>query len=72
MNKTFIVLYRPNSHDGVKNYANLVFNYEIEEPEEGFGNNTEGKVLAGFKAKLIKTNQYRNFRFDRLVALVPK
>lgn len=69
---TFIVLYRPNSHNGVKNYANLVFNYEIEAPEEGFGNNREGKTLAGFKAKLIKNGQYRGFRFDRLVALVPK
>ena len=67
----FNILYRPSKHEGVPNREGKTFNYEVFTPEAGFGNSKEGNQFAGFKARKTDTGEYRNFRWNRVVALVP-
>ena len=67
----FNVLYRPSKHNGKTNVSGATLNYEIYQPEEGFGNMREGASFAGFKARKVDGSGYRAFRFDRVVAMVP-
>ena len=68
MNKTFNVLYNPREHGGKPNTENKTFHYQVETPEEGFTNKEESNDFAGFRAKIVGTEEYRSFRFDRIVS----
>lgn len=61
--KKFFLVYK-NSHGKVKTY-------EISTPklDESFGNNSEHRNNAGFRAFCFGRKEYRSFRHDRIISL---
>jgi hypothetical protein len=65
----FTLLYKPQTHNGKPNTS--IQSYQIFMPEEGFGNNKDGKSFVGFKARKVEDGTYRSFRWDGVHALMP-